>query len=98
MKIEVQRLRNLTTGKLHTDLADVYIDIQHLTGAKGIVTDDIPSACRALEPYLRKHATDPRLWDGKHDATHVGDIEIPTMDDAECCATFKTYLALVAQE
>jgi len=34
MKFNVQRLRNLTTGKLHTVIEDVYADIERIVGSR----------------------------------------------------------------
>ena len=61
--MDIQRLRNLTTGRLHTHITDVYQDIEFFTGEKGIMTHMIPNAHRALEPYLREAVTDARLDD-----------------------------------
>ena len=52
--MDIQRLRNLTTGRLHTKMEHIYADIEHLTGAEGVMTHQLPNACRALEPYLRE--------------------------------------------
>jgi len=80
--VDIQRLRNLTTGILHTKMDDIYLDIEYFTGAHGVMTHMLPSACRALEPYLRAKVADVRFWNVRHDPSHVGDIEIPPMDEA----------------
>lgn len=83
--MDIQRLRNLATGRLHTDIAYVYEDIEYITGEKGVMTHQLPAAVRCLEPYLRKYATDPRFWDGKYDPEHTGNVDVPAMsaDDKE---------------
>ena len=60
--MNIQRLRNLTTGILHTDIACVYEDIEHLIGETGIFTHMIPDAMRALRPWLRARVAEPAAW------------------------------------
>ncbi len=84
--MEIQRLRNLTTGRLHTKMADIYQDIEYITGERGVLTHMLPDATKALLPYLREKAPDARLWDGEHDPAHVGEIDIPPMNSDEQAA------------
>lgn len=65
MKIEILRLRNLTTGILHTEIGHVYEDIENLTGTKGIMTHQIPNAIRAMLPWLKVKLKDEQFWDSK---------------------------------
>lgn len=51
------KLRNITTGILHTNIGDVYEFLEKYLGAEGIMTHQIPSACRALEPFLKSKLT-----------------------------------------
>lgn len=81
--MNIQRLRNLTTRRLHTCMDDIYEDIEYITGEKGLMTHHIPNALRALEPYLRTTASDARLWNGEHDPEHSGDIKISPMNELE---------------
>jgi len=83
--MDIQRLRNLTTGILHTDMSHVYLDIEYLVGIKGIMTHMIPNALKALKPYLMKKCTDPRFWDDKYDKdkTHIGEFDIEPMNETE---------------
>ena len=92
--MDIQRLRNLTTGKLHTDIGHVYQDIEYLTGESGIMTHMLPNAWRALDPYLRTVVPDTRLWDGQHDPSHTGDIDVPPMDEVAKEAFWARYDAL----
>ena len=92
--MDIQRLRNLTTGRLHTKIEDIYADIEHLTGEEGVMTHQLPNACRALEPYLREKVTDSRFWDGEYDTTHTGDIDVPPMDEAALKAMLERYGAM----
>ncbi len=91
--MDVQRLRNLTTGRLHTEIGFVYEDIEHLTGVKGIMTHMMPRAMRALEPALRERVKDARFWEDKYDTTHTGDIDVPPLDDDELIAFWSAYEA-----
>ena len=79
--MDIQRLRNLTTDKLHTEISHVYEDLVFLTGELGIMTHQIPNALIAIKPYLRDKVKDPRFWDGQFDITHVGEIDISLMDE-----------------
>ena len=91
--MEIQRVRNLTTGILHTDLDCVYDDLSALTGLK-FFTQEIPNACRALQPYLREYITEDRFWVEKWDREHVGEIDIPAMTDDHRAAFLERYRAL----
>jgi hypothetical protein len=77
-KMEIQRLRNLTTGRLHTEMGHIYQDLEEITGEKGLMTHMLPRIMRAVEPWLRVQITDARFWDGKYDTTHTGEITLPT--------------------
>lgn len=33
-RMDIQRLRNLTTGRLHTEMAHIYQDIEYLTSER----------------------------------------------------------------
>lgn len=75
-----QRLRNLTTGKVHTKMSDIYEDMEYLVGESGIMTHMLPNAFRALLPYLLEKVTDERFWDDLYDASHTGKTEVPPMN------------------
>lgn len=97
--MDIQRLRNLSTGMLHTKIDHVYEDIEYLVGEKGVMTHMLPNAMRALEPYLREKAPDPRLWDDKYYTTHQGEIDVTPMEgDAkeEFWKRYKSYPSLLA--
>ena len=81
--MDIQRLRNLTTCRLHTEMGHIYEDIEHLTGFKGVMTHQLPNALRAMEPWLRFKVTDPRFWDGEFDTSHVGEVELAPMSPEE---------------
>jgi hypothetical protein len=91
--MDIQRLRNLTTGRLHTDMGHFYEDLGTITGEEGLMTHMLPRAIRAVEPWLREHVKDERFWDGEFDQTHTGEIELPESTAADRAAMFERYKA-----
>jgi hypothetical protein len=77
-----QRLRNLTTSRLHTCIGDVYEDIKFLTGVS-VMTHQIPEMLKLLQPYLKNKLADARFFDGEFDLSHIGDTDIEPMSDGE---------------
>lgn len=82
ISISCQRLRNLTTGRLHTKITDVYEDLITFTGKKTICSHDLPVAFNLVMPWLRQSVTDPRFWDNKYDTTHTGFITVRLPNEA----------------
>lgn len=91
--MDIQRLRNLTTGRLHTEIGHVYEDLEIITGEKGLMTHMLPRAARAVEPWLREHVTDQRFWDGEYDTTHTGEYALPEPTTDDRTAMFEHYKA-----
>jgi hypothetical protein len=91
--MDIQRLRNLTAGRLHTEIGHVYEDLETITGEKGLMTHMLPRAATAVEPWLREHITEPRFWDGEYDTTHIGEYALPEPTAAERAAMFERYKA-----
>jgi len=75
--VDIQRLRNLTTGKLHTEMGHIYEDLGMLTGETGLMTHVLPRAMKAVKPWLQDKVTEARFWDGEYDTTHVGEFDLP---------------------
>jgi len=92
--MNIQRLRNLTTGRLHTDIGHVYQDIEYFTGETGVMTHMLPNANRALKPYLEQKVSNPRFYDGEYDPSHIGEIDIEPMDETEKGKFWERYAAL----
>lgn len=92
--MDIQRLRNLTTSILHTEMSHIYIDLEHLTGQTGIMTHHIPAALRALKPVLQKREMPSRFWNGQYDTTHIGEIDIAPLSKIE----LTEFWALFSQE
>jgi hypothetical protein len=90
--MNIQRLRNLTTGLLHTEIGHIYEDLESIIG-EPLFTHMLPRAQRAVEPWLREHVTDPRFWDGKFDTKHKGEIELPTPSEDDRKAMAERYAA-----
>lgn len=69
----------MTTGILHTTIGDVYEFIEEYTGEKGVMTHQIPSACRALVPILKTKLPPEwfnEIWlkDGLDEPCEVSDL------------------------
>lgn len=89
--MDIQRLRNLTTGILHTKMAHIYEDLEDITGEKGLMTHMLPRAASAVEPWLREHVTDERFWNGKFDTANTGEIDVPTPTSGERNLMFERF-------
>jgi len=92
--MQIQRLRNLTTGLLHTKIQHIYEDLEAITGEAGLMTHMLPNVMTAVTPWLREHVTDERFWDGKHDALHTGKIELPEPTAEDRAAMFERFRQL----
>lgn len=60
MKTTNGKLRNITSGVLHTEIGDVYEFFNKYTGHDGIMTHHIPSAYKAMNPILKRKL--PEEW------------------------------------
>lgn len=92
--MECQRLRNLTTGLMHTSIGHVYEDLGYIIGDDGIMTHMIPRVMRAVEPWLREQVTDQRFWDGKYDPSHSGEFALRAMTPEESAAALERFKAM----
>ena len=92
--MDYQRLRNLTTGRLHTEMGHIYQDLGMIVGDDGLMTHMLPRVMRAIEPWLREQVTDPRFWDGEFDKTHVGELPLRAMTAQESSAALARYAAM----
>lgn len=94
MKIDAQRLRNLTTGKLHTDIGCVYEDLEEIIGERGLMTHMLPRVMDAVMPWLEDNVTCSRFWDDKFDQSHLGEIILPDPTEQERSAMLERYMAM----
>jgi len=92
--MKIQRLRNLTTGKLHTEMGHIYKDLEYITGHGGIMTHMLSRVCKSIEPWLREQVTDPRFWDGQYDTTHRGEFPLEPMTELDVAAAMNRYAAM----
>lgn len=91
--ISAQRLRNLTTERLHTEMDHVYQDLEIITKQQGLLTHMLPRVNNAVLPWLREKVKDQRFWDGEFDPSHTGDVELPEATAEELEAMLQRYLA-----
>lgn len=89
--MEVQRLRNLTTGILHTEMGHIYEDVEILTGEKGVMTHMLPRAMRAMEPILRARLKDDRFFQKVWDKEHFGEVDMKPFVAHEMAAFWENY-------
>jgi len=83
--MDVQRLRNLTTHILHTEMRHIYEDLNTIIGEEIAMTHMLPRLTDAVTPWLLQHATEPRLWDKSYDPENKGTVDLPepTKQDRE---------------
>ena len=91
--MDIQRLRNLTTGRLHTQMSHIYEDLGAITGQTGLMTHMLPRALEAVEPWLRENVTDQRFWDCEYDVSHTGEHPVPDPTEADRKAMTERYIA-----
>jgi len=92
--MDTQRLRNLTTGRLHTEMDHIYQDMELLTGMEGLMTHMLPNALLAMTPWLKEKVKDNRYWDDEYDTSHTGEYDITPMNNEEQKEVGKRYMAL----
>lgn len=72
--MDIQRLRNLTTGKLHTEMQHIYEDLGKLSGEDNLMTHMLPRMLDVINPWLKDQIKDSRFWNDAYDKTHLGDV------------------------
>jgi len=92
--MDIQRLRNLTTGRLHTEMGHIYKDIELITGEKGLMTHMLPRVLDAIKPWLQENVKDDRFWDGEFDQTHTGDFDLPAPTAQDRKEFFERFSAM----
>jgi hypothetical protein len=93
-QMDIQRLRNLTTSCLHTDIGHVYEDLEIISGENGLTIHTLLRVARAVDPWLREHVKDQRFWDGKYDPTHTGEYALPEPTVEDRATMFERYKSL----
>jgi len=78
-----QRLRNLTTGLIHTNIADIKEDVAYFVGAEYTSSAILPKANKALYPFLEARLSDKHFFDKMYDVKHLGNTEVLPLDEVE---------------
>lgn len=89
--ISAQRLRNLTTSRLHTDIRHVHEDLCRIFGVDWLMTHMLPRALRAVKPWLREALPQERLWDGEHDPSHEGEFALRAQTEEELDGIWRRF-------
>lgn len=91
--MDIQRLRNLTTGRAHTgSILHVQEDLETLTGVS-FMTHQLLSALPAAQAVLQQRNLPKRFWDGKYDPEHTGDISVQPFNKQELTFFRDIYLS-----
>jgi len=91
MKTTKGKLRNITTGIMHTEIKDVYLFFEEYTGEKGIMTHHLSSAIKAITDILKTKLSDKwftKEWI-KEELDEV--IEIPDITEEEKASFWKLF-------
>lgn len=92
--MDKQRLRNLTTGRLHTDVGFIYEDLELITGMKGLMTHMLPNVMTATRPWLIDNVTDAEYWDGEYLPDALGSYDLPESTEEEKAEMVDRYMNL----
>jgi hypothetical protein len=86
-----QRIRNLTTDRLHTEMPHIYEDIEYLLSEKGLTTHQFFPACKVLKHFIHKQVQDDRFWDNQYDTSHTGETTVVPLDTFEQAKFWEAY-------
>jgi len=92
--VDIQRLRNLTTARLHTKMDDIYEDMEYIIGESGIMTHQLPNALDSMLWWLKEHVTDPKFWDDQYDTGHTGDYPLKPMSAEDKQTFWRNFASL----
>lgn len=95
MKTTVGKLRNVTTGILHTDMDDVYEFFNDYV-SDGIMTHHLPSAQKALRPILEGKLDESyfnHVWQKEFLDEEVEIAELTIEEKAKFWEAFQTFNA-----
>jgi hypothetical protein len=90
--MNTQRLRNLTTTHIHTSRDDAIEDIATIVG-EPVSQSQFDVARKYVSDYLKPRILDQRVFDGKYDLTHEGEVDVPTMSAEDRAAFWAQYEA-----
>lgn len=77
------KLRNITSGILHTSVGDVYSFFEEYLGEKGIMTHHLPVAGKAILPILKRNLDDSWFTDEWVKEALDESVDIPDLTDDE---------------
>lgn len=91
MKTTLGKLRNVTSGILHTKIDDVYKFYEEYVKAEGIMTHQLPSAFKALLPILKtklpeKWFTEEWIKEGLNEV-----VSVPELTEDELKTFWRSY-------
>lgn len=91
MRTTKGKLRNVTSGRLHTSIGDVYEFYTAYCGAEGIMTHHIPSAYKALLPILKNKLSDEWFTDEWIKTGLEETVEVPEMTQTEKTTFWESF-------
>lgn len=96
MKITNQRLRNLTTERLHTNIADIYEDLMAIVGGF-FLPISISAVHTSVLKWLKTLDLDPKFWEDEFDPDHVRETELPEPSQDQREQTIHEAITLLSQ-
>jgi len=90
-QMNIQRIRNLTTGILHTRQEHVQEDLEFLFGHE-LPETLIPEIASAIMPWLREKLQDERLFNPEYDPNQQGDVNLQPLTKPERESFWRGYL------
>ena len=94
IQLTAMRLRNLTTGILHTGIDDIYRDLGAIVGVDGLMTHQLPRVLDCVTPWLKEHIKDPWMWEKKHDPQEDWEWTLPEPTQADRAIMLENYKAM----
>lgn len=88
--MDIQRLRNITTGIIHTSSNDIRQDVAYIIGEHDIRAYMLLGMCYALTTYLQKFLPE-KFWEKTYDPTHTGEVDVPPMNEQEKLQFWESY-------
>ena len=89
--MNIQRIRNLTTGILHTSREHVQEDLEFLLSFE-LPETLIPEIASAIMPWLKENLADSKFFEARHDPDHVGEVNLEPLTKPERESFWKRYL------
>jgi len=89
--MNIQRLRNLTTGIIHTKREHIQEDLEFLVGHE-IPETLLPEIASAIMPWLKEKLQDVELFELKYDPNHQGEVTLHPLTKPERESFWRGYL------